>query len=120
MMKYSSDYLSREETRELNKRHENCKRLRGNSWVFDNAPNEVTLISYDKVIAKWKQGAKPHPQLWIVWDAFECSATTSRHLSMFIREYTNGCVSFQDCKTFITDAEIYEIKQINGIVIVCC
>lgn len=110
------DYMSREETSELNKRHKDAVRLRGNSWVyFDGACQ--TLVSYDTTIMSWNMFAHT---LYVNHDAFEYSNTTCRHISEFLRKYVD-LLDYYTVKGFITDAYVDQhIDLFNGQVTIVC
>lgn len=103
MMYDRYDYLSREETSELSKRHKDGVRLRGNSWVYDDGES-LTLVSYDTTIMTLHR-TKPVMTLCIDCRACEYSNSTCRHISEFARKYLyNLGIDYYTIKGFIVDA----------------
>lgn len=103
MMYDSYDYLSPDETLKLNHRHCDGKRLRGNSWVYDDGET-LSLVSYDTTIMTLHR-TSPVMVLSIDCRACEYSNTTCRHISEFCRVYLRALgIDYYTIKGFIIDA----------------
>lgn len=110
------DYLSREETSELVKRHQGAPKLRGNSWVYFDGL-EYSLESYDTIVMTWNPFTHT---LTVPHNAFDWSNTTRRHISEFLRKYVDY-LDYYTVKGFIVDAAIGEfIELFNRQVKIVC
>ena len=120
MMYDSYDYLSPEETRVLNHRHSTGKRLRGNSWVYDDGES-FSLVSYDTTIITVH---RTDPVIISIdCRACEYSNSTCRHISEFAAQYLRAYgVDYYTIKGFITDAQVGQsVDLYNGqVTLVCC
>lgn len=120
MMYDYCDYLSREETLELSHRHSEGKRLRGNSWVYDDG-DSMSLVSYDTTIMTVH---RTDPVIISIdCRACEYSKSTCRHISEFASKYLRQFgVDYYTIKGFIVDAIPGQtIDLYNGqVTLVCC
>ena len=115
MMYDRYDYLSREQTSNLQRdmRGAGMKRYHGNSFINQNG-DDVELYSYKTFIASWNKG---NGILWVNGGAFDYSATTCRHISKFLQDYTD--LDYYEVKGWITFADKYgDFQMIKGIKVV--
>lgn len=118
MLYDSSDYLSKAETREIHARAKasGWVKFYGNSFILKNG-TIIGLMSYDTPICDLYTDDN---YIYFNYRAFEYSSSTSRHISKFLEKFTGGKLGFYECKNFIQNADIGEVRlSENGYYIVC-
>ena len=116
MMYDASDYLTREETSELQRNMKNAgmKRFRGNSFTNSKKQGVTELWSYRTFIMSWDS---VKDELTVNYEAFGFSKTTCSHISRFLKEYTP--FDYHTVKDFVTHADFGMFKELKHGTIIC-